>query len=98
MVGAVIVTHGLLARELLDEAKRIVGEQKESVHFYQLAVGCASDAVVNLHESLRPAVIRILRHIVEIERRKGIPVSMCGGMAAFSDWAELTMNNPGELT
>ena len=73
-------------------------EQKESVHFYQLAVGCASDAVVNLHEPLRPAVIRILRHIVEIARRKGIPVSMCGGMAAFSDWAELTMNNPGELT
>ncbi|SVB35335.1 uncharacterized protein METZ01_LOCUS188189, partial [marine metagenome] len=53
--------------------------------------------VANLHEPLHPAVIRILRQIVEIERREGIPVSMCGGMAAFPGWDELTMINPGEL-
>jgi|GEM_PF-2659846 mannose/fructose-specific phosphotransferase system component IIA len=38
MVGAVIVTHGLLARELLDEAKRIVGRTKGICPF--LSAGC----------------------------------------------------------
>ncbi len=67
-------------------------------HFYQLAVGRrVNDAVANLHEPLHPAVIRILRQIVEIERREGIPVSMCGGMVAFPGWDELTLINPGEL-
>jgi len=49
---------------------------------YMLAVDRSNDAVAHLYEPLHPAVIRILRHIVEAARQKGIPVSMCGEMAA----------------
>ena len=47
-----------------------------------LAVDRANDAVAHLYEPLHPAVIRILWHIVEAARKKEIPVSMCGEMAA----------------
>jgi len=49
---------------------------------YMLAVDRANDAVAHLYEPLHPAVIRILWHIVEAARKKEIPVSMCGEMAA----------------
>ena len=49
---------------------------------YILAVDRADDAVAHLYEPLHPAVIRILRHIVDAARQKQIPVSMCGEMAA----------------
>lgn len=49
---------------------------------YMLAVDRTNDAVAHLYEPLHPAVLRILRHIVDIARQKKIPVSMCGEMAA----------------
>jgi phosphotransferase system enzyme I (PtsI) len=49
---------------------------------YLLAVDRANDSVAHLYEPLHPAVLRILRHIVDTTRAKNIPVSMCGEMAA----------------
>jgi len=49
---------------------------------YMLAVDRTNDAVAHLYEPLHPAVLRILRHIVDTAREKQIPVSMCGEMAA----------------
>mgnify|MGYP000976887372 CR=1 FL=1 len=88
----------ILGQELLDAAERIVGRTKGICAVsIQLAVGCVNDALTYLYEPLRPAMLRSLRQIVEMARKRGIPVSMCGAMVAFLDWAQLTMNNPGEL-
>ena len=49
---------------------------------YMLAVDRSDDAVAHLYEPLHPAVLRVLRQIVEVAREREIPVSMCGEMAA----------------
>ena len=49
---------------------------------YMLAVDRANDAVAHLYEPLHPAVLRVLRRIVSVAQERGIPVSMCGEMAA----------------
>ena len=49
---------------------------------YLLAVDRSNDAVAHLYQPLHPAVLRILRLIVETARDKQIPVSMCGEMAS----------------
>ena len=88
----------ILGQELLDAAERIVGRTKGiCVVSIQLAVGCVNDALADLYGPLHPAMLRSLRHIVEMAQRRGIPVSMCRAMVAFLGWAQLTMNNPGEL-
>jgi phosphotransferase system enzyme I (PtsI) len=49
---------------------------------YCLAVDRTDDRVSNLYEPLHPAIIRMLRLVARAARRRGIPVSVCGEMAA----------------
>lgn len=49
---------------------------------YCLAVDRTDDRVSSLYEPLHPAIIRMLRTVVRAGRRRGIPVSVCGEMAA----------------
>lgn len=49
---------------------------------YLLAVDRTNDSVAHLYEPLHPAVLRVLRDLVEVVREHDIPVSMCGEMAA----------------
>ncbi|WP_028453586.1 phosphoenolpyruvate--protein phosphotransferase [Chitinilyticum aquatile] len=48
---------------------------------YSLAVDRNDDAVSHLYDPLHPAVLQLLRHIIETADRLGKPVSMCGEMA-----------------
>jgi phosphotransferase system enzyme I (PtsI) len=49
---------------------------------YTLAVDRTDDRVSQLYEPLHPAIIRTLRLVARAGRRRGIPVSVCGEMAA----------------
>ncbi|MEP0774689.1 MAG: phosphoenolpyruvate--protein phosphotransferase [Acidobacteriota bacterium] len=49
---------------------------------YTLAVDRANQAVADLFRSFHPAVLRLIERVVSCGRRCGIPVSLCGEMAA----------------
>src|SRR3954469_9630786 len=49
---------------------------------YTLAVDRTDDRVSNLYEPLHPAIVRTLRLVSRAAKRRGIPVSVCGEMAA----------------
>jgi phosphotransferase system enzyme I (PtsI) len=49
---------------------------------YTLAVDRTDDRVSDMYAPLHPAILRILRHVVRGARRRGLPVSVCGEMAA----------------
>jgi phosphotransferase system enzyme I (PtsI) len=49
---------------------------------YCLAVDRTDDRVSRMYEPLHPAILRVLRHVARGARRRGVPVSVCGEMAA----------------
>jgi phosphotransferase system enzyme I (PtsI) len=49
---------------------------------YCLAVDRTDDLVSRLYEPLHPAIIRMVRLVTRAAKRRGIPVSVCGEMAA----------------
>jgi phosphoenolpyruvate-protein phosphotransferase (PTS system enzyme I) len=49
---------------------------------YCLAVDRTDDRVSRLYEPLHPAILRMIRLVARAGRRRGIPVAVCGEMAA----------------
>lgn len=48
---------------------------------YTLAIDRVDDAVAYLYDPLHPAVVQLLKRVIDAGRAAGIPVSMCGEMA-----------------
>jgi phosphotransferase system enzyme I (PtsI) len=49
---------------------------------YCLAVDRTDDRVSRLYQPLHPAILRMLRLVARAGKRRGIPVAVCGEMAA----------------
>lgn len=56
---------------------------------YSLAVDRVNEKIAHLYEPTHPAIIRLLSHIVEAGHKGGIPVGICGEMAADASLAPL---------
>ena len=49
---------------------------------YSLAIDRSNENVSYLYEPLHPALLRLIRGVIDAGKRAGIPVSMCGEMAS----------------
>jgi len=49
---------------------------------YSLAIDRSNEKVSYLYEPLHPALLRLIKGVIEAGKQAGIPVSMCGEMAA----------------
>lgn len=49
---------------------------------YTLAIDRENDDVQYLYRPLHPAILRLIRHVTDAGKTSGIPVSLCGEMAA----------------
>jgi phosphotransferase system enzyme I (PtsI) len=49
---------------------------------YSLAIDRSNENVSYLYEPLHPALLRLIRFVIEAGKKGGIPVSLCGEMAA----------------
>lgn len=49
---------------------------------YMLAIDRGNRKVAHLYQPLHPAVLRIIKHVVDVGKTKGIQVFMCGEMAS----------------
>jgi phosphotransferase system enzyme I (PtsI) len=49
---------------------------------YLLAVDRGNDRIAYLYENLHPAVLRVIKNVIDAGHRRGVWVGMCGEMAA----------------
>jgi phosphotransferase system enzyme I (PtsI) len=82
-IGVMIeVPSAAVAADLLADHADFFSIGTNDLIQYCLAVDRTDDRVSNLYEPLHPAIIRMLRLVARAARRRGIPVSVCGEMAA----------------
>ncbi|MDR1313730.1 MAG: phosphoenolpyruvate--protein phosphotransferase [Deltaproteobacteria bacterium] len=49
---------------------------------YSIALDRTNPEVADLYQPLHPAILRMVKAVLDVGRKTGIPVSVCGGMAA----------------
>lgn len=52
---------------------------------YTIAVDRGNERISHLYRPLHPAVLRLLKYVVDAGRKRGIPVSICGEIAGDAD-------------
>ena len=82
-IGIMIeVPSAALTIDLLADEADFVSIGTNDLIQYTLAVDRTDDRVSGMYAPLHPAILRILRHVTRGARRRRLPVSVCGEMAA----------------
>ena len=82
-IGIMIeVPSAALTIDLLASEADFVSIGTNDLIQYTLAVDRTDDRVSGMYAPLHPAILRVLRHVARGARRGGLPVSVCGEMAA----------------
>jgi len=82
-IGIMIeVPSAALTIDLLASEADFVSIGTNDLIQYTLAVDRTDDRVSRMYEPLHPAILRVLRQVAKGAGRRGVPVSVCGEMAA----------------
>ena len=76
-----VPSAAIMAAELAREVDFISIGTNDLIQ-YSLAVDRSNQLVANLYQPTSPAILRLISKVVQAGREEGIPVSMCGEMAA----------------
>ena len=91
-VGSMIeVPSAALTIDIIAKASDFISIGTNDLIQYILAVDRVNDMVAHLYEPTHPAVIRIIDHVVRRAQQAGIPVSVCGELAADPTFCSLLL-------
>lgn len=76
-----VPSAAVMSRELAREADFLSIGTNDLIQ-YSLAVDRSNEMVAGLYQPTSPAILRLIAKVVEAGKAEGIPVSMCGEMAA----------------
>jgi phosphotransferase system enzyme I (PtsI) len=91
-VGVMIeIPSAALTADLLAQEADFFSIGTNDLCQYVLAVDRMNEKIASLYNPFNPAVLRLIREVIEQGHRRGIPVGMCGEMAGDPEATEVLL-------